>query len=560
MARKDFGSRYSFLSGSKDQPQNNNNVATNESAASVSAAPKATPKQNKNTLSQNTSSSLKLPEDIAQDVNDYIYNKDTKYHSDKVADYMEAENLPESEKTAHILLLTRHLQKEFAKRPDKSQPKSPRIFRPHLLNLAMELERYKGEEIAKEVKALMLSVSRVSAGDYVRRGKDNFLTNLQEAHNLTHNKNDTDFLDEISTAHVEHVLNKIAKQKDKKTEEIQAQKENYLQFLRQNGFERYIPFVPSAVQIAACEYANIDWKKFKKEADLVQAISDKGLVIAGNKVFVKGMEDDAPVAAVEDENTKKEAEAAEYMNRDNNLSPDDLPSAAKNTLNIDVLPTEENPSQNQPQTFAPWVQDKINEYDEMLAAKKIQSFENISSENEFIALINEDKIHYKDKDNVSVAANAKIETFEAILAEKDNLGRAVNFAENMPHETAVLLAAACIMHGNQMQGNVPQLTAEDMRLLQDKLGVRYGEFAEKLQPNENPTSENSATDQKDEPPAKNDNDEEQNISNAQRIREIRKRIATEQEPKNVRNNNPELTARMQRVVAAQQRAQNSINH
>lgn len=551
MAPKDFNSRFSFLTSDKEkQPQTDDVSAASENVAPVSTNHGAN--HNSEKTSHNLYSNSDLPDNIAKDVNKYIYGKDGKdnrTYTDAVADYIDAEGLPEDKKTEQILALIKHLQKEFAKRPDKSQPRSPRIFRPHLLNLAMELERFRDVEIAKEVKALMLSVSKVSAGDYVRRGKDSFLTNLQEAHNKTHKKDDTKFLDEISAAHVEHVLNKIAKQTDKTAEEIQAQKEIYLQFLRKNGFERYVPFEPSAVQIAACEYAKINWKEFKKEADLMQAISDKGLVIAGNKVFVKGMEDDAPVAVVEDENTKKETEAAD----NDNLSPDDLPSAAKNTLNIDVLPTEENPSQNQPQTFAPWVQDKINEYDEMLAAKKIQSFENISNENEFIALVNEDKIHYKDKDNVSVAANAKIETFEAILAEKDNLGRAVNFAENMPHETAVLLAAACIMHGNQMQGNVPQLTAEDMRLLQDKLGERYGEFANKQQ--QSLMSNNTATDNKNEVTAENNN-EEPNTGNAQKIREIRKRIATEQKPdKNTiqaRNRNPESAARIQKVVAAQQ--------
>ena len=78
------------------------------------------------------------------------------------------------------------------------------------------------------------------------------------------------------------------------------------------------------------------------------------------------------------------------------------------------------------------------------------------------------------------------------MMENDNIGRPINFGENMPHDMAVRLAAACVLHGNKMIGNVPELTPEDMQLLKNELGDRFGEFEKKLSEQNKPEKEHTA--------------------------------------------------------------------
>ena len=98
---------------------------------------------------------------------------------------------------------------------------------------------------------------------------------------------------------------------------------------------------------------------------------------------------------------------------------------------------------------------------------------------EFEAQVEGGTVHYSSPDNVSISNDAKIKTFEAVMMEPDNVGRPINFGENMPHDMAIRLAAACVLHGNKMIGNVPELSAEDMNLLKAELGDRFEDFQKK---------------------------------------------------------------------------------
>ena len=65
-----------------------------------------------------------------------------------------------------------------------------------------------------------------------------------------------------------------------------------------------------------------------------------------------------------------------------------------------------------------------------------------------------------------------MKVFEALVTEKDNKGRPVNFGDNLEHDQAVKLLAACLIHGNEIGTNPPKLSEADMKLLEAELQGR----------------------------------------------------------------------------------------
>ena len=64
---------------------------------------------------------------------------------------------------------------------------------------------------------------------------------------------------------------------------------------------------------------------------------------------------------------------------------------------------------------------------------------------------------------MTVSEDAGFKVFDAMLKEKDNAGRPVEFPENASKEVATRMYAACVLNGNPMQGAVPkELDAETL--------------------------------------------------------------------------------------------------
>ena len=268
-------------------------------------------------------------------------------------------------------------------------------------------------------------------------------------------------------------------------------------------------FVPSGIQKWACLYANEDYKRFKNEQELQDALSSKGVLIQGNNVIDLNMESVVHTFSPKTEEEVKAQEAKKYMERDDGLDPSDLPSKEEKkepeptpvTVNAMDPVNENEEEKEEPEQPLDWVQKKIRDYKAMETEGKISNVvikEDLKTE--FEAQVDGGTIHYSSPDNVSISNDAKIKTFEAVMMEPDNLGRPINFGENMPHDMAVRLVAACVLHGNKMQGNVPELTAEDLQMLQSELGDRFGDFQKKLaemtKPKEERTGEEKPTEEK----------------------------------------------------------------
>ena len=79
------------------------------------------------------------------------------------------------------------------------------------------------------------------------------------------------------------------------------------------------------------------------------------------------------------------------------------------------------------------------------------------------------------------------------MNEPDNQNRVINFTNDMTHDMALYLKAACILNGREMSGAIPEFTPEDMKLLGTSIGkTQYTALLEAInqQPKNLPKKEN----------------------------------------------------------------------
>jgi len=170
----------------------------------------------------------------------------------------------------------------------------------------------------------------------------------------------------------------------------------------------------------------------------------------------------------------------------------------ENGKNLDVntlSDTVDEPNTQQPQQPQTWVERKIANYREMAESGKIAEFEPTpEAKDYFEAKVNGAIVRYDNKNSVKVSENANISVFEAILNEKDNLSRTINFAEGMPHGTAMRLLAACLLNGRAMSGSIPEFTEDDKQKLNSELGPeRFAKLQNIIGNNENSSASNIKT-------------------------------------------------------------------
>ena len=477
---------------------------------------------------------------IAKDIHDYLTGKVDDY-SDRVADYLVADGLSPSKQRYHWTKTLSILRSEFATRP---QSKEERINRNLLMEMTLNVyqsskakstaePKVPEPRVAERTEGLLEQMAKVGRSDYKKRlenskgrflPKDQFLADLK---NNTHN--DPDFIpltEKIAAAHVQKMLEQL---------EPEAQSK-YIASLRKNDLSGYIPegytprkkehtteqnnrenphkegdrtmaeenkntedntqpieqpaeentFTPTAIQQKACEYAGIDWKKFKDNDSISAAIESAGLVISGANIIDLKMEDIVATVEPETEEQKKEAEEfkknKEFAERDEGVDMADLPS--KKELNVSAITeeaehTNNGPTQDNEPVQDDWITRKAIYYKGLSDNNLIKDYARDETvQNGFAASFNNAQIRYSSPSSVSISQTAGLEVFDAMLKEPDNKGRKVNFAEDMPPAMAARLYAACLINGNEMGGNVPQLTDEQLK---EALGnEEYAAFQQKM--------------------------------------------------------------------------------
>ena len=264
-------------------------------------------------------------------------------------------------------------------------------------------------------------------------------------------------------------------------------------------------FNPSEVQKKACAIAGLDATKYENKDQLNDALLGAGVIINGEQILIRDGSTDAIEKAKEMDPENKD-DKVKVVNKEefDKAKKEMLTEQHKDKpLNVKETGAEE---EKEPQIDRTWIEKKIENYKAMEAENKIGKInvtQGLNKEDkEFEVEVDGGTIHYSSPDNVSISNDAQIKTFEAVLMEDDNVGRPINFGENMPHDMAVRLAAACVLHDNKMIGAKPELTPEDMQMLQSELGERFEEFNKKFQemnkPEEEKTDEGKGGEKKEE--------------------------------------------------------------
>ncbi len=256
------------------------------------------------------------------------------------------------------------------------------------------------------------------------------------------------------------------------------------------------------------------YDKLKKIVDEHKAGKTDQTTAGKNKKAKDGAESETDTSGKNKENTEGKN------------APDNNEELKVSTLNGTPAPTNE----EQPKD---WVDKKIAHYKALAEAGKITGFDyDKENKTEFIAYFNNATIHYTSEDSVQVSENANISVYETILQEPSNKNRTVNFAENMPHDAAMHLKAACLLNGNAMTGTQPEFTADDLQKLSQELGEeRFKELQDKIREasNQPKTEENQPkteenTENKQPKSDRVISNAEELGKDAERLREIKKKF------------------------------------
>lgn len=161
------------------------------------------------------------------------------------------------------------------------------------------------------------------------------------------------------------------------------------------------------------------------------------------------------------DNKKETSEKSEKENKDENKDENEDEDKKKAALKVHV--GEPNTDDKTNDEIPDWVKRKAEYYQGLADKGEITDYKQDTSKQGFAAEFNNAEIHYTSETEVTVSEDAGFKVFDAMLKEKDNEGRPVEFPENASKEVATRMYAACVLNGNPMQGAVPkELDAETL--------------------------------------------------------------------------------------------------
>ena len=430
-----------------------------------------------------------LPQDVATDLNNYLYGIATDYPA-SVAAYISAEGSAPREKISHSLNVIDHIWNEYRKRP--ATPDAPHINRQKLLEVGLSIDGNQDEKIKAKTQKFLSFMSGKAQKYYLRKGKDYFLDDLYAAHRKV--ASDAALTEATAAAHVSGIFDNLPTDQDKLKYFKLMRKKKLLQHVPQelqNHLKEFEQTQKTAPQKQGDEnMTDLTDEQKKKLAEMQERFAAKNIEMPKDNISRETFQ--IYYDNLDKVITKYEASAADTTNgkevkndTENAGNKEDVESKNKGkTLTVSV--TNDTPAplkEPQPEQPKDWVQRKIKDYQAMADAGKITFEPKPEAKDYFEATVNGATVHYDNEDNVKVSENADISVFEAILNEKDNLNRTINFAEDMPHDTAVCLKAACLLNGRAMTGAQPEFSAEDMQKLSQKLGPeRFKQLNEVLNP------------------------------------------------------------------------------
>lgn len=462
-------------------------------------------------------------EQFRHDLHEYVCGKVDDY-SDVVADYIEADNVEDKYKTGHWKTALNILKDEFEL---KKQENGERADKEKLIEMALQVYATAGhkssdgqtdEAIVKKTQSFLKSVSKVSQKDMARilskKGQlkeDKFLKTLLKMGDLYEVQ---EFTEKSAQKHVESLLDKLESE----------QKKMYIETLKNMKLEQYIPqsekqgeenmaedtiketvaeevteeavtenkteetapkkYVPNETLKKMAGIAGVEWEGVENEETLIEKIQGAGYKVDGAKLLKLDGSNETEVNI--EEELKKQTDEEEKK-------------ANPLKVSADTNEPQPQPEPQQDTEDRKWIEEKIAYYSTLSSAGKIKDYQQDTSVTDgFAAEFNNSKIHYSSKTNVAVSKDAGYKVYDVMLKDPHNVGRPVNFSDNMTPEMAARLYAACIMNGNEVGGAVPQLTDEMKEQLKEEMGAEnYAVFEAKLAARtQNASEQNSQAQQK----------------------------------------------------------------
>jgi len=469
----------------KDQPAAKKQKATDKPKDKPAKQVKKDEVQTKPDNSVNTDAVLK-------EVDDYIYGRAARY-SGAITDFAK-----DKENTVKLL---GHLSSEFAKRPKASDDK---IKRRNLFKLAVIIgaKNFNDEDVKQSLSGLLQRISEVSQNDFVKhqkdKDKDDFLLYIPTVEKVVTKAGMTDFINNIANTHARELYGKLddeskekymawladysakaeerAKAQNEAENQAQAEGENKkdtsvkeenntkpTQQDEQTGDTTMTDEVLTQEQID-------ELKKYNKDIDL-SGITPENYAekleaakkAAEENASGAGNPDTAPTDKQEENEDNKDGKEGDTENKE---------KEGNSGLNIDGE-GEKKPEPKTNEEDLDWIEQKKRDYQERADKKEIAGYTwDETVKDGFAAHVEGGYIHYTSKDSVIVSKESGLKVFEALVTEKHNVGRPVNFGTNLDHDQAVKLLAACLIHGNEVGDNPPKLSAEDIKLLEAELKGR----------------------------------------------------------------------------------------
>lgn len=411
--------------------------------------------------------------EIQADIREF-FKPDADDYSDALADFMENKE--------NALKMLNFLHDKYTK---YSGPQNSKIMR---LALTAYSVNGKDADIAGSVKSLIEKFSELSIEKYLEKNKkaekvffkDPFLSDVKTNTNPDY----LDLLNGITERHVQNVLGKLPEE----------DKVKYLRSLsKKNGLEQYNPREQNKKVAPNDEEKNI--KPTQQEKQIGDTIMADEVKLTQEQIEeLKKYNKDIDLSGVTPENyaeklaaLKKEAEenAGAEVKSDgkDEVSKDGEDSKAKEGEekvadekgNGGIKIDGEGGKKPEPKinTDYDWIERKKADYQDRFEKKEIAGYQWDETVKEgFAAHVEGGYIHYTSEDHVIVSKESGLKVFEALVTEKDNKGRPVNFGDNLDHDQAVKLLAACLIHGNEIGNNPPKLSEADMKLLEAELQGR----------------------------------------------------------------------------------------
>lgn len=457
------------------------------------------------------------------DIGNYLYDKSIRKYSDSIQEYMFAKSLSPEEKEKHLQHVLKILQKELDT-SKKAQSKKANLYRAKKLALQVYKASTSQMLVDNEAKELFAKLSEKAQKSYIKKDRsaqkgqgnyDAFLDDLVSLNKSEKSNKARKFIAEIAAEHIKNLTSQL--DNDDKTKYQELLKEKYHYFLPKEDTKKgekqmtdevnnenpeatstQKTFEPKGAWLKAGYMAGIKKDEYADEASFKAAVNNAGYIVEGDNIFIKDggdqkVEDESKIAendekAKERKERKDTVEAAfgdkAELNEEQAKALEEKlqglkkeePTAAP--LTIDGA----EPAENNPPANSDWIQKKIEYYSSI--SDKLTDYKHDETVTDgFKASFNNAEIHYTSPDNCVVSKDADLTVYETLLKEPDNQGRPVNFGPNLEPQQAKNLMVACLIQGNPIGANAPELSEEDIKAIRESLADKKPEALEAFNKN-----------------------------------------------------------------------------